>query len=332
MRAVPDASVSEKEKSDLDIVVLKAVAIADLSDQDSDENRELNGNDDLDDSGSSQAAFKLSSVEVMYEDQAELEEVTSPFARILVSAAGDSDRGNKRARNEDSFLVLGERSLFAVADGVGGYRGGEIASALAIDTLRQAFETSVFEGKVIHKQRIPRRARELACAIQMGNQAIRAVAKLDPELEQMGTTLVAARFSPNKQRVYIGHVGDSRCYRLRGGALRQLTTDHTLEELGVRGPHAKELFQTMGIKPGITIDLIIDKPQNDDLYLLCSDGLSKMLTDEEIRERLVVREPELDRAVHGLIQLAKQRGGRDNVTLILVQVLSRLPGELHSVT
>lgn len=314
---------SLEEQGDLDITVIKAVAVADLS------NEEDAGADGEPDERSGKR--KLSKVEVTYEDEAELEEITAPVARILISAAGDSDRGLKRPRNEDSFLVLPERSLYAVADGMGGYRGGEVASALAIDTVRQAFETGVFEGKIESTEELPRRGRELACAIQMGNQAIRATAKLDAELSRMGTTLVAARFSPNKQRVYIGHVGDSRCYRLRGNVLRQLTTDHTLGALGVKGAHAKELFQAMGVKPSITIDLIVDKPRDDDIYLFCSDGLSKMLTDDEIRA-VLLSEADLEAAVYGLIEQANDKGGRDNITLILVKVLARVPRDLYGLS
>lgn len=305
-------------ESDADIVVLKAVAVADLSNEESDDDFENEGES----TESNPDSHKLSKVELIYEEEAELEEVTSPFARILFSAAGGTDRGAIRTRNEDSLLVFDRHSLFAVADGVGGYRGGEVASALAIDTLQQAFETGVFEGKIAHQQKLPRRAQELACAVQMGNQAIRAVAKLDPELEQMGSTLVAARFSPNKQRVYIGHVGDSRCYRLRAGVLHQLTTDHTLGALGVKGVHAQELIQSMGGKPAIAIDLIIDKPISGDLYLLCTDGLSKMLPDPEICSILLAEE-DLERAVQRLIDQANQRGGKDNVTLVVIKVVSR---------
>ena len=101
---------------------------------------------------------------------------------------------------------------------MGGYEGGEVASSLAVETLRRAFEKNTFEGQTAVRRTIPRRGREMACAIQMANQAIlRRAKRRRRRSRNMGTTVVAARFSPNKQRVYIGHVGDSRCYRLRGG-------------------------------------------------------------------------------------------------------------------
>jgi PPM family protein phosphatase len=220
------------------------------------------------------------------------------------------------------LLVLPERSIFAVADGMGGYEGGEVASSLAVDTLRSAFEKNQLEGQTASDVSIPRRGREMACAIQMANQAILRRAKDSATLRNMGTTIIAARFSPNKQRVYIGHVGDSRCYRLRGGTLRQLTTDHTLRELGMKGPTAKQLFQAVGIKPTITIDLVVDKPRAQDIYLLCSDGLSKMVPDDQVRA-VLLGEPDLEAAVYTLIEMANEHGGKDNVTVVLVKIVER---------
>lgn len=263
-----------------------------------------------------------SRVKLTFEEDAEVEEATSPAVRILISAAGATDQGRKRKRNEDSLLVFPERSMFAVADGMGGHAGGEVASALAVDVIRDAFERNVFDARTESAVELPRRGRELACAIHMANEAIYALGQSDPQLREMGTTVIAARFSPNKQRVYIGHVGDSRCYRLRGSVLRQLTSDHTMSTLGVTGPHRNELFQAVGVQPILSIDLIVDKPRENDVYLLCSDGLNKMATDEEVRE-LLLCEPNLEAAVYQLIQLANEHGGRDNTTLILVKVLER---------
>ena len=265
---------------------------------------------------------RVSRIELSYEEDAEAEEVTSASARILIHAAGDSDQGRVRKRNEDSMLVMPERSLFAVADGMGGHRGGAVASSLAIDALQDAFDRSAFEGRVQSNGNVPRRARELAAAVHMTNECVRSMAFADRELSDMGTTLVAARFSPNKQRLYIGHVGDSRCYRLRQGKLRQLTTDHTMASLGVTGPSANHLYQAIGVSPGLAIDLIVDKPQDDDVYLLCSDGLSKMVTDDHLRDVLLEHE-DLENALYTLIEMANDRGGNDNVTVIIVKVLAR---------
>ncbi len=267
---------------------------------------------------------QASKIEMIYEDEADVEEVTSPIARILVSASGQSDAGKVRRRNEDSLLVLPERSLFAVADGMGGHAAGDVASQLAVETLKRAFEKNIFDGKTEAATTVPRRGHEMACAVQMANQAILAKAQKDPDLAGMGTTLVAARFSPNKQRVYIGHVGDSRCYRLRGNSMRQLTTDHTLLGLGLTGPGSQALYQAVGVKSRITIDVVVDKPRADDIYLLCSDGLCKMASDERIKQ-ILLGESDPEAAALGLIELANDRGGKDNVTVILVKVLDRAP-------
>jgi protein phosphatase len=263
-------------------------------------------------------------VEVIYEDEADVEETTYPVARILVTAEGQSDGGRIRRRNEDNFLVMPERSLFVVADGMGGYAGGDIASAVAVEAIGYAFETNTFEGKTESEQDVPRRGREMACAIQMANQAILARADADQQLEGMGTTVVAARFSPNKQRVYIGQVGDSRCYRVRGTSIKQLTTDHTFRGLGLKGPGSQHLYQAVGIRRRISISIVVDKPRPGDIYVLCTDGLSNMVRDDDIRE-VVLQEPDLEAAVYGLIEVANDRGGKDNITVILVKVLEKKP-------
>jgi protein phosphatase len=263
-----------------------------------------------------------SRVIVAYEEAAEEDETTSPLARILVSAKGDSDRGRTRPVNDDSLLIMPECSLFAVADGMGGYAGGQVASSLAVETLRQAFERQSFVGELRSDKPIPRRGQELASSILQSNWAVCNARQATPALSKMGTTLVAARFSPNKQRVYIGHVGDSRCYRLRAGTLRQLTTDQTLAQIGLQGPRAHDLLQAIGVTTDLAIDLIVDKPLPNDVYLLCSDGLPKMAIDQEI-QAILLAERDLEAAVYGLIELANDRGGKDNVTVVLIKVIER---------
>jgi protein phosphatase len=206
---------------------------------------------------------------------------------------------------------------------MGGYAGGQVASSLAVETLRQAFELSAFSGELRAEKPIPRRGRELASSILQANWAVFEAARSAPKLSKMGTTLVATRFSPNKQRVYIGHVGDSRCYRFRAGKLRQLTTDQTLGLIGLQGPRAGDLLQAIGVTADLAIDLIVDKPLANDIYLLCSDGLPKMASDQEIQE-LLRSERDLEAAVYGLIELANDRGGKDNVTVVLIKVIERV--------
>jgi serine/threonine protein phosphatase PrpC len=259
---------------------------------------------------------------VAYEDDAEEEERTSPQARILVSASGDTDCGQRRRANDDSLLVLPDHCLFAVADGMGGYAGGAVASALAVEAMKAAFEQACFVAELRSQVSVPRRGGELARAMVQAHQAVFRAARESLEHSKMGTTLVAARFSPNKQRVYIGHVGDSRCYRFRGNRLRQLTTDQTMSKVGMVGPHADDLLQAIGVTADLAIDLIVDKPQSGDVYLLCSDGLNKMVSDQQI-QRTLAGQRDLEAAVYGLIELANDAGGRDNVTVVLIKVLDR---------
>jgi protein phosphatase len=155
----------------------------------------------------------------------------------------------------------------------------------------------------------------------MANEAIFERAKAEPELNGMGTTVVSARFSPNKQRLYVGHVGDSRCYRLRDQELRQVTTDHTMGSLGVTGPLAERLERAVGIAPAVKVDIIIARPLPNDIYLLCSDGLSKMVSDAAMRD-ILIAEKDLNKAAAALIATANAKGGRDNITVILIQVKS----------
>ena len=129
----------------------------------------------------------------------------------------------------------------------------------------------------------------------------------------MGTTVVSAYFSPNNQRVYIAHVGDSRCYRLRDGKLTQLTTDHTLGAAGITGKSAAVLSRAVGIEENVEVDVCMESPLPGDIYLLCSDGLSRMVQDEVLQSTLETVK-DLEEANRVLIDKANQGGGRDNIT------------------
>ncbi|MFI5299041.1 MAG: PP2C family protein-serine/threonine phosphatase [Polyangiales bacterium] len=242
---------------------------------------------------------------------------TGPQALILVTAVGRTDAGRRRKHNEDSYLTLNDHSIFVIADGMGGYAAGEVASQLAVDVISEAFKTNTFTGDIDHSR--PARGDELCRAIAMSNTAILTQAQSNEAQHGMGTTVVSCRFSPNKQRVYIAHVGDSRCYRIRGGKIRQMTTDHTLGAAGITGPAAAKLSRAVGIGDVVEVDLTVDAPHAGDHYILCSDGLSKMIPDEMIRD-LTLEAGDLDGAVQKLIEVANERGGRDNVTVILIRV------------
>jgi serine/threonine protein phosphatase PrpC len=258
-----------------------------------------------------------SAVPIIYDDDAAVDEPTSSSPLLLISAVGQTDTGQRRKKNEDCYLCLDEHYLFAVADGMGGHAGGEIASRLAVDTIARTFKDQSFTESPYPD--VPRRGSELAVAIQKANQAIYERAHADRALTGMGTTIVSARFSPNKQRLYIGHVGDSRCYRLRDRELTQVTTDHTMGAAGITGPMANHLSRAIGIAAAVKVDLIIARPHPGDVYLLCSDGLSKMTTNEAIRD-ILISEPDPHKASLALIEMANAGGGRDNITVILVRV------------
>lgn len=255
---------------------------------------------------------------IVYDEDAAIDEPTHSGALILVTATAQTDRGVRRKRNEDSILAREDVGIFVVADGMGGYRGGEIASQLAVETIEQAFVRQEFVGPT--DTAVPKRASELALAIQMANEAIFDRAGADKHLEGMGTTICAARFSPNKQRVYVGHVGDSRVYLLRDGDLRRMTTDHTMGDFGVAGEAAGHLSRAVGVWPIVPIDIVLGKPRPGDVYLLCSDGLSKMVSDDEIQRILLGHRKDPQGGAEALIAAANANGGKDNVSVIVVRV------------
>lgn len=256
-------------------------------------------------------------VPIVYDDDAANDEPTRPKPLIIVSGAAQSDVGRKRRKNEDAFLLLDSHSVFVVADGMGGYAGGDIASKMAVETVEKAFKANAFPGPPYEK--VPRRGSDVVVAITEANRAIFEHARANSHLEGMGTTIVVSRFSPNKQRLYIGHVGDSRAYRLRDGELRQMTSDHTLGALGFGGTLGTRLSRAVGTKIGVVVDLIIARPVPDDVYLLCSDGLTKMIGDDEIKATMK-ESGSVPKILDALITKANAAGGKDNVTVVLLKV------------
>lgn len=254
---------------------------------------------------------------IVHDADAADEEPSAAHALILVSAVGQTHRGRRRSNNQDAYAVLESHHLFIVADGMGGYAGGEIASQLTVETMERAFQTNEFTGS--YPKDLYRDGAQLAASIQMSNRAIWEHAQNNAELEGMGTTCVAARFSPRRERLFIGHVGDSRCYRWRERQFEALTTDHNLANMGIAGRNGHMLTRAVGIGPGVEVDLIIAKPMVGDGYLLCSDGLNKMVEDEQIAEVLGSERSAEDK-VETLVNMANEAGGKDNITVILVEV------------
>ncbi|HEY3822697.1 MAG TPA: protein phosphatase 2C domain-containing protein [Polyangiaceae bacterium] len=250
-------------------------------------------------------------------DIEEEEEPTGPNALILVTAVGRTDPGLKRKHNEDAYAILEDHHLFVIADGMGRHAAGEIASQLCVDAISESFKTGDFGPT--RQPPLPKRASRLRGSILVGNDRILAAARENDAYAGMGTTVVSAYFSPNNQRVYIAHVGDSRCYRLRSGKFTQLTTDHTLGAAGIQGKSAAVLSRAVGIEENVEVDVSMESPLPGDIYLLCSDGLSRMVKDEEMQVTLEA-EKDLEQANRVLIDKANQGGGRDNITAILVRV------------
>jgi len=238
---------------------------------------------------------------------------------MQLCAAARSDLGRRRLANEDSYALAPELGLFLVADGMGGHRAGQVASGLAA---RAAVAT-------LRTLRDGRRgaAWRLRACVAAANAEILASSRSKPELAGMGTTVVA--LLAEGDRVALAHVGDSRAYRVRGGAIRRLTDDHTLVgELVRRGeiseraaashPQRHVLLRALGVRRNVDPDLLELAPEPGDLYLLCSDGLTGQVEDAEIAE-LVAGESELDAACERLIDLANRRGGDDNITVVLLR-------------
>jgi protein phosphatase len=226
-----------------------------------------------------------------------------------------TDTGRQRQANEDSFLA--RSPLFVVADGMGGAQAGEVASLTAV----QAFEGGLPGGA-------PEEA--LQASISSANRTIHDRAHSDSALAGMGTTITAAAVDSERESVVIGHVGDSRAYRLRDGILQRLTRDHSLvEEMRRRGqiteeqaedhPQRSIITRALGPEPEVEVDVQSVPSEPGDVFLLCSDGLTTMVGDERIRD-LIVSSPSLDVATRSLIEEANRAGGRDNITVVLFEV------------
>ena len=240
-----------------------------------------------------------------------------------------TDTGHQRATNEDSHL---ERApVFAVADGMGGAQAGEVASQLAIERFAHEFAHQDGEDATV---RLVRAARD-------ANTAIHELSQSDARRAGMGTTLTAAYVGGDQ--VFVAHVGDSRAYRLRDGELARITEDHSLvEELLRQGrltaeeaeehPQRSIITRALGPEPDVDVDTFAVDAQDGDVYLLCSDGLSSMLSEQAVAEILRAN-PELPAAADGLVAAALAAGGRDNVTVVLFRIesvgatVSRPPAE-----
>lgn len=248
-----------------------------------------------------------------------------------LTAFGQTDVGQVRPHNEDAILLEPSLQLYAVADGMGGHKGGEFASRICLDTMRDYLQMAarghaplVGEADAVHSET----ANLLGSAVRFANRAVFEASFSKPEWRGMGTTIVALTVAGN--RVAIAHVGDSRAYLLRQGTFKQITEDHSWIEEQVRaGLMSRDealfakgrnvLTRAIGQEEAVQVDLDELELQAGDSLLLCSDGLFGMVADEEIAALIgVARNPE--EACRELVACANGRGGRDNISVILLTV------------
>jgi protein phosphatase len=250
---------------------------------------------------------------------------------LKIEVAGQTDVGRKRSHNEDSFAVIAEHGLYVVADGMGGHASGEVASRMAIDTLKDFFTHTAGDPEKTWPYKMDRNKgyeeNRLITGIKLSNLRIFQTAKENPNQRGMGTTL-AALFVV-EDGVYVAHVGDSRVYRIREGKLVQLTEDHSLlndykkmknlspEEIEAF-PHKNVIVRALGMKDTVKVDTHFEAPEPGDIILLCSDGLAGPVSDEQILQT-VVGSPDLSTATQRLIETANENGGPDNITAVLTQ-------------
>ncbi len=231
-------------------------------------------------------------------------------------AAGFTDTGRRRLRNEDAFIC--EPPLFAVADGMGGARAGEVAARLAAAALEEGgAETKGEQG--------------VTALIVEANRRIWERALADPATAGMGTTVTAALVDTDSGTVAIGHVGDSRAYLFRAGSLEQLTTDHSLvaelvssgvltPEEAERHPQRSAITRALGTEPTVEVQVLTIAGEPGDLYLLCSDGLPTMLADNAVAAALIAAERDPATAAEALVAAANRQGGEDNITVVLFEL------------
>jgi PPM family protein phosphatase len=254
---------------------------------------------------------------------------------MRLNVAGSTDVGLKRTHNEDAFLLLPEEQLYCVADGMGGHASGEVASRLAVEEMAEFFRMTGRDDEATWPWREdPARRHDenrVLTGVKLANLRIFERASSDERLRGMGTTLVCAHFERGGGAVIVGHVGDSRAYLWRAGALRQLTEDHSLlnDYLKARRltpeevesfPHKNVIVRALGMKDTVEVDLVRLPLQEGDVVLLCCDGLSGMVTDERIGELIRQHLGDLKAAAQALVDAANEAGGVDNITCVLAQV------------
>lgn len=260
------------------------------------------------------------------------------MAGTIIEVANLSDTGQKRPHNEDSAVTDSALGLALVADGMGGYKAGEVASAIAAQLILDEVRTAlpgIKNGEVDPESGLSRASEVLREAVKKANDYVYRTAQDVPQCQGMGTTVVAVFYHGDK--VSIAHVGDSRVYRLRGDEFKQITSDHSLiQELVDRGFFTPEeaaentpknlVTRALGIEEQVEVDVQEQDRAPDEIYLLCSDGLNDMVDDEEIHLTLSKYSANLVEAASELVRLANEKGGKDNISVVLVRPQSAAAG------
>jgi protein phosphatase len=247
---------------------------------------------------------------------------------------GETNVGMKRTHNEDNLLKMEEENLFIVCDGMGGHSSGEIASQMAIEAISNFYKATRQDQEITWPYKMdknrPYDENRLIMSVKLANLRIHEAAQREARYRGMGTTIAGANFV--NSHVLITNVGDSRVYLIRNGKLSQVTEDHSLlndyikakkltpEEIA-NFPHKNVIVRALGMKDTVLVDLTRHVIQAGDVFLSCSDGLSGMVTDDQLLQ-VVSSTPDLGQATKTLIDMANKAGGVDNITCILARVVS----------
>ncbi|MBI2565407.1 MAG: Stp1/IreP family PP2C-type Ser/Thr phosphatase [Candidatus Schekmanbacteria bacterium] len=254
---------------------------------------------------------------------------------MKVQYAARSDVGRKRTLNEDFYSVFPEQALYVVADGMGGHAAGEVASRLAVETLEEFMVIANQDEEITWPfdldETLDEDANKLKTAIRLANQKIYQAALKQQRLEGMGTTIVC--LLARNGRAYVAHVGDSRGYLLRAREMRPVTSDHSWVNIQVllgtisreeaqNHPMKNIITRALGTGSDVEVDISVRDLRAEDIYVLCSDGLSGMLSDVEIRDTILSANGDIELAAERLIANANQRGGDDNITVIVARFVA----------
>lgn len=243
-----------------------------------------------------------------------------------------TDVGLRRDHNEDAIASDDSMGFVILADGMGGYKAGEVASEIAVLSITAELKEAMLglrPGKIDPVLNMQAEAQLIIDAVRNANEAIFTVSQTQPQCAGMGTTLVVGLFTNNK--LLVGHIGDSRMYRHRQAQLTQITEDHSLLQEQIKSglitaeqakysANKNLVTRALGIDPEVELELNEFDVAVDDIYLLCSDGLSDLVDDEIIQDTLNMLSSDLTEAAHQLVQMANDNGGKDNISVILVRV------------